>query len=388
MEEEESQKNHNPYSHFEDLAKNDDYLLSFSSQYKTNMYKEDEEEIKENQNDTENNKANKRTSADSTSISASQEYNNNISGLNQKKKSDFSKDDFSFNRNNFIFNPNEFYGRQRKMSSPLCDYLKGCDEYLSRANQPVDIDNSNNYVKKDDFFNPNKNIINTNININIHKNHKNNSEKNIINIPIYKNIEKNNSKRFSYNYNINNVNNVNNLQIMNNNNANNININYNNNNNYINNNNNLLFMNNNYPQQIFNINYINLNDFQNNPRMNNNNILSKRKMSYNIETGFIGNYFSNILNPNNQPLNVQQNQANLNPMFFSYNEDQNNLSGNNNNTKPNNKKSEKNKKQKKPFDKRKGDWKCPNCNNLNFAFRIVCNRCQIPKPNNISEEEN
>ena len=27
----------------------------------------------------------------------------------------------------------------------------------------------------------------------------------------------------------------------------------------------------------------------------------------------------------------------------------------------------------------KGDWCCQNCNNLNYAFRLVCNRCQMPK---------
>jgi len=29
-----------------------------------------------------------------------------------------------------------------------------------------------------------------------------------------------------------------------------------------------------------------------------------------------------------------------------------------------------------------GDWTCPNCGNLNFSFRIVCNqgRCGAPRP--------
>ena len=38
-------------------------------------------------------------------------------------------------------------------------------------------------------------------------------------------------------------------------------------------------------------------------------------------------------------------------------------------------------KEKKPFDKRKGDWLCPDCHNLNFAFRIICNRCHLSKVN-------
>ena len=163
---------------------------------------------------------------------------------------------------------------------------------------------------------------------------------------------------------------------MNNQNLNNIN-NYNNN--YINNN--LYFMNNNYPpQQIFNINYINFNNFPNNT-------MNKRKFSHNIEAGFIGNYFNNILNLNNQK-NPQetnfiqlQNQPKLNPLFFSYNESQGQLKNSGNN-KTNSKKNS-SKIPKKPLDKRKGDWQCPRCNNLNFSFRVECNRCQLPKPNNL-----
>ena len=41
-------------------------------------------------------------------------------------------------------------------------------------------------------------------------------------------------------------------------------------------------------------------------------------------------------------------------------------------------------KKKKPLIERKGDWLCPKCRNLNFAFRLICNRCQLAK----SEVEN
>lgn len=33
----------------------------------------------------------------------------------------------------------------------------------------------------------------------------------------------------------------------------------------------------------------------------------------------------------------------------------------------------------RPFTERTGDWICKNCKNLNFAFRIECNRCKLPK---------
>jgi len=41
-----------------------------------------------------------------------------------------------------------------------------------------------------------------------------------------------------------------------------------------------------------------------------------------------------------------------------------------------------NKKKKKPFIEREGDWVCYKCKNLNFSFRLTCNRCQITKEDN------
>ena len=37
------------------------------------------------------------------------------------------------------------------------------------------------------------------------------------------------------------------------------------------------------------------------------------------------------------------------------------------------------KKKQKPFTEREGDWICNSCKNLNFAFRVECNRCKLPK---------
>ena len=36
-------------------------------------------------------------------------------------------------------------------------------------------------------------------------------------------------------------------------------------------------------------------------------------------------------------------------------------------------------KKKKPFVERLGDWNCYKCKNLNFSFRVNCNRCQLSK---------
>ena len=49
------------------------------------------------------------------------------------------------------------------------------------------------------------------------------------------------------------------------------------------------------------------------------------------------------------------------------------------------------KRKQKPFTEREGDWICNSCKNLNFAFRVECNRCKLPKgtdskTNNVNEE--
>ena len=284
---EKTSKNYNSNSNSEDSIKNEEYLLGFSSKYKSNIYngEEIEEDINQFQNESELNKLNKKLSLDSTSITNSQE--NNITEL----------------RNDL--NPSDLYEIQRKMSSPLFDYLKGSDIYLSKMHQrTIDIRYSHNFVRRDIFFRTNKrNNINTNQNDNDKRERKSNETKEV--------------KKISNSYNIKmSNNNINKIKKYNN-------------NNYINNN--FILTNNNYPQQIFNINYINLNDVNNDPRINNN-LFNKRKMSYNIESAFIENYFNNILKNNNSYINnpsnqKQQNNPNLN-IYFSYNvEPNNNISG-------------------------------------------------------------
>jgi len=50
----------------------------------------------------------------------------------------------------------------------------------------------------------------------------------------------------------------------------------------------------------------------------------------------------------------------------------------------NNNNDEYNAKKQGQFVERQGDWICMRCKNLNFSFRVVCNRCKIPK----SDSEN
>ena len=361
-------------SDLEESLKNDEYLLGFKSQYKTELYKEEETEGKENMNNKDPKELNMKQSSDSTSVSFSQDYNS-LSEINLKRRSDLSKDDtLSLFNNGQILDLNE---RRRKMSSPLCDYFGGFDKYLSRTlKTTIDLRKSPNFVKKAEFFSGENSINNLN-NIEEQKQMNNLLDKNQ-NKNIHSNKEINTQNNTAKKLKFNNI--INNNQFINNKNINNY------NNNYINNN--LYFLNNNYPQnQIFNINYINFPNFPNNT----NNIMNKRKMSYNNEADFIGNYFNNILNQKNitnqnDPNFIHlSNQANLNSMLFSYNELQDNYKNQGiNNNKNNIKKNSGNiKSLRKPLDKRKGDWYCPKCNNLNFAFRVICNRCQLQKPKNL-----
>ena len=40
----------------------------------------------------------------------------------------------------------------------------------------------------------------------------------------------------------------------------------------------------------------------------------------------------------------------------------------------------------KVFTEREGDWVCNSCKNLNFAFRVECNRCHLAKGSNEKKE--
>ena len=339
--------------------KNEEDLLSFSSKYKATLFKE--EDIQENIR--KKNFSDRKISGDSTSFSISHEYSN--LSINSRKINNIKFDEILNSSAEFNESKKQYQERQRKMSSPLCFYFDGSDAVLSKTHSSyIDLNNSLNFVKKESLFGGstklisrlNKNtIINKEIkpNLNYNLNSENNeqNEKSLYKENVNNKSEKN--KRLSFNDD-----------------SINRDLNYN----YIsqqNINNNFLYLNN-FQQQLFKMNYMNLNNLRNN--LSNNN----RKLSYNIEDSIIGNYFNNILNLNNA---CQQIQGNYNPVLFSFNETNGDNPKCKNHKNLNNKASHNAKKQsdKKRFDKRKGDWLCPECHNLNFAFRIVCNRCQLPK---------
>ena len=131
-----------------------------------------------------------------------------------------------------------------------------------------------------------------------------------------------------------------------------------------------------YPQAN-NPNNMNQNyNFQN--PINNNNYNFSKDINYNYSNGN-QNYYQNYNNkfPN---LAYNMNVKEFIPTKMRMNE-QNNAKDIQIN--PKNKFSNGNKKNKqkgkKYFEVRDGDWRCNQCNNLNFSFRNKCNRCNLPK---------
>jgi len=83
----------------------------------------------------------------------------------------------------------------------------------------------------------------------------------------------------------------------------------------------------------------------------------------------------------NQNTNQQQGQKGYySPeQMMMYNQNQNQNPNYNVNFNLQNQKQKLIEKKKKVFEERAGDWVCMKCKNLNFSFRIICNRCKIPK---------
>ena len=164
-----TRRNNNSGSDSDESNKNEYNLLGFASKYKTELFKEEDyTDMRNNEINFELKQSDKKLSLDSTTISVSQEYNN-LSENYQKKRSDSTKDDIlAYNKGFF-----DIYDKQRKMSSPLCDYYTGFDKHLSISfKSTIDLQNSSNYIKKQDFFSSDKSL-NKLSNINNEKKEKN-----------------------------------------------------------------------------------------------------------------------------------------------------------------------------------------------------------------------
>ena len=268
--------------------------------------------------------------------------------FNFDKYSSLSKFEYGDLRPNFLMKGSELsdeekyreesYYCKRKMSSPICDYYCGFDKILSEMHKgSVDMSNSMNFIKKEDFISSSMCMNNNNINdlnyyfspeLNSHKNNNNNDEinnsidkskedkkddvsqidmdKNILN-NVYNNID-NSKTEFDY-----------------------INMSY-------------------YPYY----HYYNIY-----PELNTNSKFSLSNEIININNGEMSNSNSHIYKIHTKKLKNKENKKDKN--------------------KPKNS-SNKGKKDNYPYlSLRKGDWLCQLCLNLNFSFRSFCNRCRAPK---------
>ena len=275
-------------------------------------------------------------------------FNNSISGttvatLSNEESNDFQKfnyDKYSEGSNKYEYNdlmPNflmknfdiseenedeQQLFKRRKFSSPICEYFDGLDKFLSETNNgTIDLINSLNFIKKEDFISSGFCMKNNHIIYNIKSNNFISSDVN--------NNNKDNINKFNNNIIVNEKNFDNN----NNDNAKNTNnINYYNLNQLdmdINNMNDYYYMNIPYCQYI---NYYNTAPEEN--------IISKFNLGYNM---------GNIDFCNSKKFREK------------------------------NKKNKNKTKNKNNIYIRDGDWLCQHCLNVNFSFRKFCNRCKALK---------
>jgi len=150
------------------------------------------------------------------------------------------------------------------------------------------------------------------------------------------------------------------------------------------------------------------NDFQNNNIRNNiignsnniknnNEVYSKKEnnienRTYNVKNKipFSIQYYPiyYITNYNEKEINgIQSQMSSNNYNQISYINNLNLINYSNNNNLYNNSYKKNNynieRKKVKQFKGRNGDWICLNCQNLNFAFRLICNRCHYSKVENL-----
>ena len=341
--------------------------------------------IKENakdeiNNDDENNNKNNSKSeilklhTSTASSSISQDENNidiqkdNFESQTKKENNKFKLMNYipkNIGNNNILNNIDD--ENSAKVSLPMYEYFKELEKNLKNMKSVVDLNNSINFVKKDvissskfNFYN-NRFIIKNNIGC------------------IYGEFNKNHCVNDNYIFNIGYNNKYNNVFYYNN-----YNINFFYNNIYLNNSDVKKNMENKFDD-------INQNKFDKNENSN---------FSFNINNYNIQNTFSykekkaqkqseekqydkiseNLNNNNN-------NYQNKYPLSLNVNTDNNNTYNRNNifnnDTKNNNKNAQidKNAPNNEPIKKNKfcprpNDWVCSKCFNINFAFRVFCNRCK------------
>ncbi len=290
-------------------------------------------------------------------------------------------------------------------SSPLISYYNSSNIYLNRKysenNNILDFDKSNNFIRKDSLIQndneenktseidniQNKNLYNNNIiNMNIiEKDEYNQLKPNGNYYQTYQDnlFSSNNPNIYNNNANSNNINQINqnqqneiqlnspNNQIMNLNIRNQYNLIQNNN--LINrprfNSNNII--NGNFMPPIFSNNIV-MNNNNNNSNLNNNfqNNTLINNGEINGRKGWICNFCNNFNFESRNKCNRCKQAKNhiISPKKKNIGNGIRNLNKNNFENKG-----------QKLFSEREGDWICFNCKNVNFAFRIICNRCQLPK---------
>ena len=246
--------------------------------------------------------------------------------------------------------PQYFQNDIEVYSSPILSYFKTSNQYLIRKysedHNIIDMEKSSNFIRKDFYYLNEQNNSNSSKETNSNENSIDNNQINT------------------------NINLINDMQIQNNLSNNNFQnkINKGNNKNKGKSNNTMMMINNNFP--IFS---------QNNNSNKNLEMFGKK--------GWICNYCNNFNYENRTKCNrCRKNKSpkiNKSKIYNNNNKNVNVNVENNNENKKNNSTSSfivnNDKKSQKYFSERIGDWICFYCKNLNFAFRKLCNRCQLPK---------
>ena len=230
--------------------------------------------------------------------------------------------------------------KDQKISSPICYYFEGLDKILRETHKgTVDMTNSKNFIKKEDF------ICSDSLN--------NNSCNNIYNDNYFINPEEEN--------NLDNFNNYNNNIIIDEKND---------------NNNDIKIINNNKADDTLENNHCNIELEKIEQEGNNINISNDQYNYFNIPYSQFMDYYSNIMPET--IVNSKFNLLNDNLYINNYYRINHAMYSNKYNNKKYKNSIYKNKKENsKPM--RKGDWLCNFCLNINFSFRTFCNRCKATK---------